>query len=71
MKNVDAGTGGDVVAANGVVVVVVDDFSVGGQYVQVISDASVLHKSSAHGEDLVGFSDCREPNRIKRDVPLV
>lgn len=52
MKNVDAGAGGDVIAANGVVVVAVDDFSVAGQYVQVISDASVLHKSSAHGEGL-------------------
>ena len=29
-----------------------------GQYFQVISDASVLHTSSAHGEDPVGCSDC-------------
>ena len=58
MENVDPSAGRDVIAGDGLIVITADDQSVGAQHLQIIRNALVLYKSSAHPDDLLAIKHC-------------
>ena len=58
MEDVDSSTGRDVVAGDGLIVITAYDQSVGAQHLQIIRNALVLYKSTAHPDDLPTIEHC-------------
>ena len=48
----------DVVAGDGLTVITADDQSVGAQHLQIIRNALIMYKSSAHRDDLLATEHC-------------
>ena len=58
VEDIDSSTGRDVVAGHGLIVIPADDQSAGVQHLQIIHNALVLYKSSAHRDDILATEHC-------------